>query len=79
MYYIVKINILNDSKYIAAMIYVSSLVVVVMALVVFVSGIQLNTNEAFFSGGLLLSTFVFTGFTFIPKVLSLESSIFLFN
>ena len=50
-----------------------------MALVVFVSGIRLNQRGIFFSGGLLLSTFVFMGFTFIPKVLSLESSILLFN
>ena len=64
----VKIAVLNDSKYITAIIYVSSLVVVVMMLVTFVSGNLQNLNEAFFSAGLLLSTFTFLGLTFIPKV-----------
>jgi gamma-aminobutyric acid type B receptor len=64
----VKISILNDSKYIAAIVYVSSLVVVVMMLVTFVSGNLQNLNEAFFSAGLLLSTYTFLGLTFIPKV-----------
>ena len=65
----VKINILNDSKYVMAIIYVSSLVIVIMALVTFVPGTRLNLNEAFFSAGLLLSTSIFLSLTFIPKVL----------
>ena len=64
----VKISILNDSKYITAIVYVSSLVLVVMMLVTFVSGNLQNLNEAFFSAGLLLSTYIFLGLTFIPKV-----------
>ena len=55
----VNISILNDSKYITAIIYVSSLVVVVKILVTFVSGNLQNFNEAFFSGGLMLSTYIF--------------------
>ena len=39
-----------------------------MMLVTFVSGNLQNLNEAFFSAGLLLSTFIFLGLTFIPKV-----------
>ena len=64
----VKISILNDSKYITAIVYVSSLVLVVMMLVTFVSGNLQNLNEALFSAGLLLSTYIFLGLTFIPKV-----------
>ena len=65
----VKIKALNDSKYVAAIIYVSSIVLVVLALVTFTLGDYVNLTEVFFSGGLIVGTTAFIGFSFIPKVI----------
>ena len=64
----VKIKVLNDSKYIAALIYISSIVLLLIAIVQFVSGNVININELIFSGGIIVITTAFLGLVFIPKV-----------
>ncbi len=64
----VKIKLLNDSKYIAAVIYISSISLVLIAIVTIVPGIYINLIEAIFSGSLLVATTFSLGLIFIPKV-----------
>ncbi len=64
----IKIKLLNDSKYIAAVIYISSIALVLIAIVTLVPGIYINIIEAIFSGSLLMATTFFLGLIFIPKV-----------
>ncbi|XP_064390840.1 gamma-aminobutyric acid type B receptor subunit 2-like [Halichondria panicea] len=67
----VKIKLLNDSKYIAAVIYISSISLVLIAIVTIVPGIYINLIEAIFSGSLLVATTFSLGLIFIPKMVSL--------
>ena len=67
----VKVKVLNDSKYIAALIYISSIVLIVIVIINFTVGGYINVAEVFYSGGLLLATTAFLGLTFIPKMVSL--------
>lgn len=64
----VKIKVLNDSKYIIALIYISSITVLVIAVVQFALGSIININELLVSGVFLIATTSFLSLTFIPKV-----------
>ena len=71
----VKIKALNDSKYVAAIIYVTSIVLVVLVLVTFALSRFLTIAEVFFSGMLMLGTTAFLSLIFIPKVRGLVNKI----
>ncbi len=64
----VKIKLLNDSKYIAAVIYISSIALVLIAIVTLVPGFFINVIEVIFSGSILVATTFILGLIFIPKV-----------
>ncbi len=64
----VKVKVLNDSKYIAALIYISSIVLVTRAVAIFGVYNLLNVSEAIFSGGIIIVSTAFLSFVFIPKV-----------
>lgn len=67
----VKVKVLNDSKYIAALVYISSIVIVIIAIIRFTLTGYINVAEVFYSGGLILATTAFLCLTFIPKMVSL--------
>ena len=64
----VKIKALNDSKEIAAIIYINSIILVIMIVLVFVLDKYHNTHAALFGLALVLQTSCFLGLIFIPKV-----------
>ncbi len=64
----IKIKLLNDSKYIAAVIYICSIAVFFIGSIVFIPDHLINIEEAFFSGSLLVATTFFLALIFIPKV-----------
>ena len=64
----VKIKLLNDSKYIAALIYISSIALVVIVIITVVPLTLINVVEGVFSGCLLVATTFFLVLVFIPKV-----------
>lgn len=64
----VKIKVLNDSKYIIALIYISSITVVLLIAVKFALGSVININELLVSGAFFIATTSFLSLTFIPKV-----------
>ena len=64
----VKIPLLNDSKYIAALIYISSIILVILEFVTVPLGGYINIRAAIFSGGILLLATIFLALTFVPKV-----------
>ena len=64
----VKIKVLNDSKYIIALIYISSITVIVVGVVQFVLGAVININELIVSGAFFIATTSFLSLTFVPKV-----------
>ena len=67
----VKIKVLNDAKYIITLVYISSIVLVIIAIIRFTLASMIHVTEVFYSGGLLLATTVFLSLTFIPKMFSL--------
>lgn len=67
----VRIKVLNDSKYIAALIYISSIVIIAKAVALFAVNHFINVREAIFSGGTIVSSTAFLSFVFIPKVCTL--------
>ena len=67
----VKVKVLNDSKHIAALIYISSIVLVTRAVAVFAVSHLLNVAEVIFSGGIIVISTAFLSLVFIPKVQSL--------
>ncbi|XP_064390848.1 gamma-aminobutyric acid type B receptor subunit 2-like [Halichondria panicea] len=67
----VKIKLLNDSKYIAALIYTSSLVLILIGVISFTATRIPNIGEALTSGGLWVVTVLFLSLVFIPKMVSL--------
>ena len=76
----VKIKMLNDAKYIAAIIYISSLVLVVLIVgTVSPIGSYINVFEVVLSGGILAATTVFEALIFIPKVRYIRYCILLQN
>lgn len=70
----VKIKLLNDSKYIAAMIYVSTVSVLVNAIALFIDSTLLNIVEVLFSGSLLAASTIFLAMAFLPAVIQLSTS-----
>ena len=64
----VKLHGLRDSKYIAAIIYISSIVLVVLALVSFSLRTFNNIGTGIFALGILIFTTIFLSLIFIPKV-----------
>ena len=67
----VKIKVLNDAKYIITLVYISSIVLILIAIIRFTVGSMIHVTEVFYSGGLLVATTVFLSLTFIPKMISL--------
>ena len=64
----VKFPGLRDSAFVAAIIYISSLVLVMLAVDTFVLSSFLNTYGAIFVTGILILTTIFLLLTFVPKV-----------
>ena len=73
----VRIPILNDSKSVTALIYISSIVLVVIVLITFILRGYINICAAMFSGGVILLATFFLVLSFIPKVSCSFSSILL--
>ena len=69
----VKINILNDSKSVASLIYISSIVLVVMVLVTFILRSYINVSAALFFGGIIVLATVFLLLMFVPKVRNIHN------
>ena len=68
----VKIPILNDSKVVTALVYISSIVLVLLALVTYAFGGYINVAAGVFCGGVLVLATVFLILMFIPKVHTLD-------
>ena len=64
----VKIKVLNDFKSMTLIVYTTTSVMVVMCIVIFSPYFGFISNEAVFTGGIMLATTVFLTFLFIPKV-----------
>ena len=64
----VKIRVLNDSKFVAALVYISSIVLVVIVLITFILRSYINISAALFSGGIMILATVFLVLMFVPKV-----------
>ena len=65
----VKVKALNDSKYIAALIYISTITWVITGVVIFILPWNtINISELIFSGGIMVTVTAFLCLTFIPKV-----------
>ena len=64
----VRINVLNDSKSVTALIYISSIVLVVIVLITFILRGYINISAGVFSGGIILLATIFLLLIFIPKV-----------
>eukprot|EP00731_Ephydatia_muelleri_P020686 Em0013g413a len=64
----VKFPGLNDSVFVAAIIYTSSIVLVILIVETFILNNYLNTFGAIFTVGIVILTTVFLAFTFVPKM-----------
>ena len=64
----VKVQGLRDSKFIATIIYISSIVLVILALVTFSLRTYNNIGTGIFAAGKFLLTTIFLALIFIPKV-----------
>ena len=64
----IKIRALNDSKEIAAIIYINSIILVILAVSVFVLGGYHDVHAALFGLALLVDASLFLGVLFVPKV-----------
>ena len=64
----VKVKGLNDSKFVATIIYISSIVLVALALVTFALRSYINIGTGVFVAGILILTTIFLALNFIPKV-----------
>ena len=64
----VKVRILNESKEIAAIIYINSTILVLLTVTEFTLATHHNTFAALFGLGLLTDASLFLGLIFIPKV-----------
>lgn len=64
----VAVDVLNDSKYTAAGIYISTGLTIFLVLVVFTLANYRNASVAAVSTFIFLDSVVFLGLTFIPKV-----------
>ena len=66
----VKIPILNDSKFVAALVYISSVVFVALVLVTFSLSGYINISNGIFSAGIMILATIFLILMFVPKVWS---------
>lgn len=77
----VRIKILNDSKEVAAIIYITSIVLAELVIVSFSLTNFQNIYESLYSGGLIVAATVVLAVIFIPKVRAhvcvCQSSIFI--
>ena len=64
----VKIKALNDSKFVAAIIYVTSIVLMLVIVVTFALYNYRNIAELVFNGALMLGTVAVLCLIFVPKV-----------
>ena len=71
----VKFKGLNDSKFVAAIIYISSIVLVALALVTFALRTYINIGTGVFVAGILTLTTIFLALNFVPKVGEFKSMI----
>lgn len=67
----VKIKALNDAKQVTAIIYATSICIVILILTSFALEEFINTSNALFSVSIMAATTVFLGLIFIPKMVSL--------
>lgn len=67
----VNIKVLNDSKEIAVIVYVNSIILALLVVVEFALGKYHEVYAALFGLALLLEATVFLAFIFIPRVSSL--------
>eukprot|EP00731_Ephydatia_muelleri_P020912 Em0013g639a len=67
----VKFPGLRESAFVATMIYISSLVLVMLAVDIFILSSYLNSYGAIFAIGILILTTIFLLFTFVPKMVLL--------
>lgn len=65
----VKVKILNDAKEVTAIIYVTSVCVVVIIMTTFALGSFLNTSSVLYNASILIATTTFLILIFIPKVI----------
>ena len=71
----VTIKALNDSKYLSALIYVSTGILIIMVVCAVLLDKYLNTDAAVFSGLLFIYTTLVLSLMFIPKVRFLLSNV----
>lgn len=64
----VEINVLNESKFVAALVYFSSIVLVALMIGDFALESRINYHGGIFSGGTMLLATISLILTFIPKV-----------
>ena len=64
----VKVKVFNDSKEIATIIYINSIILVVLAVTQFALENYHNVYAAMFGVALLIDGTMFLGLIFIPKV-----------
>ena len=64
----VKIKVLNDSKEMAIIIYTTSVVLLVLAIITFGLNSYSIVTEVLFSGGIMLATTIVLALLFVPKV-----------
>ena len=65
----VKVKSLKDSTFVAANVYISSIVIVMFILVTFALRTYHNAYSAIFATGIFILTTTFLTLTFVPKVL----------
>ena len=64
----VKIKGIDDAKWIAATIYITSIVLAITILALYTLSEYVNRHSALFTGGLLIGTTFIMGFVFVSKV-----------
>ncbi len=75
----VKIEVLNDSKWIAAIVYCSVPVTIVFSVLTFVLASWVHLSGTIFCVGLFALSTIFLGFVFVPKVSNFEVIDFLLD
>lgn len=64
----VRIKGLRDSKYVTALVYISSIVLVILALITFSLRTYVNISAGIIAGVIVILTTVFLALIFVPKV-----------
>ena len=64
----VKIKGLNDSHEVSAILYVTTAITFIMAIIIFIFGDYINIDGATYGFGATTAAYFVLGFTFIPKV-----------